>query len=184
MSVTCHCLTDAPKRSNLRLPFIISGQTFVWFHLHYACYMSNPNRRPISLFSHRNNILTSLLTPCSTVLLEKLSGFHPVKKFLAFFGTRKFVTAFTIAHHLSLSRASSIQSICPHPTSWRSILILSSHLRLGFLSVSFPQVSPPKPCIRLSSLRTRYMPRPCHPSRFYYPNSTGWAVQIIELLIM
>ena len=39
----------------------------------------------------------------------------------------------------------------PHPTSWRSILILSSHLRLGLPSGSFPQVSPPKPCIRLST---------------------------------
>jgi hypothetical protein len=39
----------------------------------------------------------------------------------------------------------------PHPTSWRSSLILSSHLRLGLLSGLFPQVVPPKPCIRLSS---------------------------------
>jgi len=38
--------------------------------------------------------------------------------------------AFTSARHLSLSWASSIHSIPPHPTSWRSILI-SSHLRLG-----------------------------------------------------
>ena len=27
---------------------------------------------------------------------------------------------------------------CPHPTSWRSILILSSHLRLNLQSVMFP----------------------------------------------
>ena len=33
--------------------------------------------------------------------------------------------------HLSLSWARSIHSISPHPTSWRFILILSSHLRLG-----------------------------------------------------
>ena len=33
--------------------------------------------------------------------------------------------------HLFLSWASSIQSITPHPASWRSVLILSSHLRLG-----------------------------------------------------
>jgi len=32
---------------------------------------------------------------------------------------------------MSLFWASSIRSIPPHPTSWRSILILSSHLRLG-----------------------------------------------------
>ena len=39
---------------------------------------------------------------------------------------------------MSLSWASSIQSIPPHPTSWRSILILSSHLRLGLPSGFFP----------------------------------------------
>jgi len=33
-----------------------------------------------------------------------------------------FITAFTRARQLSLSWASSIQSIPPHPTSWRSIL--------------------------------------------------------------
>ena len=36
------------------------------------------------------------------------------------------------------------------PTSWRSILILSSHLRLVSPVVSFPQVSPPEPCAHLS----------------------------------
>jgi hypothetical protein len=32
----------------------------------------------------------------------------------------------------------------PDPTSWRSILMLFSHLRLGLPSGFFPQVSPPK----------------------------------------
>ena len=36
------------------------------------------------------------------------------------------------------SCVSSIQSTPPHPTSWRSILILSSHVRLGFPSGLFP----------------------------------------------
>ena len=40
----------------------------------------------------------------------------------------------TSIHHLSLSWASPIQSIYPHPTSCRSILILSTHLRLGLPS--------------------------------------------------
>ena len=42
-----------------------------------------------------------------------------------------FITAFTSAHHLSLSWARSIQSTLSHPTSWRTILILSSHLCRG-----------------------------------------------------
>ena len=50
-----------------------------------------------------------------------------VKKFPAFYGTRMFITIFTSARHLSLSWANSTQSPQPPPTSWRSILILSSH---------------------------------------------------------
>ena len=51
--------------------------------------------------------------------------------------------------HLSLSSASSTQSIPPYPTSWRSILILSSPLCLVSPVASFPQVSPPKSIKRL-----------------------------------
>jgi hypothetical protein len=40
--------------------------------------------------------------PHSTVLLEKLADCQIVKKFLAFYGTGKFVTEFTTARHLSL----------------------------------------------------------------------------------
>ena len=95
--------------------------------------------------------LTYLLTSRSEFLLEKLDGFQLVKKFPAFRGTQRFIIAFTSARHLSLSWASSIHSIPLQPTSWRSILILSSHLHLGLPSGSFPQVSPSKPCINLSS---------------------------------
>ena len=72
-----------------------------------------------------------LLTPWCRVLLEKLTGLQLVKKFPAFYGNRRFITALTSVRHLSLSWASPIQSTYPHPTSWRSILILSTHLRLG-----------------------------------------------------
>jgi len=47
--------------------------------------------------------LTYLLTPWPTVLLEKLTGSLPVKKFPAFYGTRRFITAFTRVRNLPLS---------------------------------------------------------------------------------
>ena len=81
-------------------------------------------------------LLTYLLH--GAVLLEKLPGFQLVKKFPALYGTRRFITAFTSARHLSLSWASLIQSIPLHPTSWRSILILSSLLLLSLPSGLVP----------------------------------------------
>ena len=95
-----------------------------------------------------------------------------------------FITAFTSTRQLSLPWASSIQSIPPHPTSSRYILILSFHLRLDLPSGLFPQVSHPKPCINLCSPNMCYMPRPSHSSRFDHPINNGWGVQIIKLLSM
>ena len=60
------------------------------------------------------------------------------------YGTRSFITAFTSDRHLFLSRASSIQSIPPHPTYWISILIFSSNLRLALPSGLFPSGFPIK----------------------------------------
>ena len=90
-----------------------------------------------------------LLTPWCRVLLEKPTGLQLVKKFPAFHGTRRFITALTSVRHLSLSWASPIQSIHPHSTFWRSILILSIHLRpclpSGLLPSGFPTKTPYTP---------------------------------------
>ena len=83
-----------------------------------------------------------LLTPWCRVLLEKLTGLQLVKKFPTFHRTQRFITALTSASQLSLSQANPIQY--PHPTSWRSILILFTHLRLGLLSGLFPSCFPTK----------------------------------------
>ena len=89
-------------------------------------------------------LLTYLLTLWCRVLLEKLTGLQLVKKFPAFHGTRRFITVLTSVRHLSLFWANPIQSTYPHPTSWRSILILSTHLRLGLPSGLFPSGFPTK----------------------------------------
>ena len=85
-----------------------------------------------------------LLNPRYRVLLEQLTGLQLVKKFPAFHGTRRFITALTSVRHLSLSWASPIQSIYSHPTSCRSILILSTYLRLRLPSSLFPSGFPTK----------------------------------------
>jgi hypothetical protein len=110
---------------------------------------------------------------CSRVLIEKLTVSQLVKKFPAFYRTRRIITTFTSARNLPLSWASSIQSIPPHPTFWRSILLLSSHVGWSpkwSLSLRFSHQNPvyafPLPHIC-------YMPRPSH-SRFGHPKNIGW----------
>ena len=88
-------------------------------------------------------VYTYLLTPWCRVL-EKLTSLQLVKKFPAFHGTQRFITALTCVCHLSVSWASPIQSIYPHPTSWRSTLILSTLLRLGLPSGLLPSGFPTK----------------------------------------
>jgi hypothetical protein len=56
-------------------------------------------------------ILTYLLTTCSRILLEKQIVSQIVKKSPAFYGTRRFITAFTSARHLYLPWARSIYMI-------------------------------------------------------------------------
>ena len=78
---------------------------------------------------HRPTIYT--LTYSMVQSPREAKWFVASQEISAFHGTRKFITALTRVRQLSLSWASPIQSIHPHPTSWRSILILSTHLRLG-----------------------------------------------------
>jgi len=117
-----------------------------------------------------------LLTPWCRVLLEKLTGLQPLKKFPTFYGTRRFITALTSFHHQSLSWASPIQSTYSHPTSWRSILILSTHHHLGLPSGLFPSGFPTKTLYTPPPLlltHTCHMPSPSHSSRFYHPHNIG-----------
>jgi len=122
------------------------------------------------------------IAPCS-IVLQKLTGLQLVKKFPTFYGTqRRFITSFTSGRHLSLSWASSIQFKPSHPTSGRSILILSSHRSLGLPSCLFPSGFPTKTLYTpLLSPYALYV-RPSNFSRFYHQNNIAW-VQIIKVLI-
>ena len=121
--------------------------TFVAFKADTSIAFSTTNVISFSIHATyflRHYLLTHWLTPWCRVLLENLIGLQLVKKFPAFHGTRRFITALTSVRHLSLSWASPIQSIYPHPISWRSILILSTHLRLGLPSGLLPSGFPSK----------------------------------------
>jgi hypothetical protein len=74
--------------------------------------------------------------------LEEPPIVQPLKNLPAFYGTRMFNTVFTTSLHWSLSWAIWIQSTPSHPISLRSILILSTYLRLGLPSGLFPSGLP------------------------------------------
>jgi hypothetical protein len=61
-------------------------------------------------YIRRNTTSAASTTPWSIVLLETLIVTQLVKKFSAFYGTRKFITVFTRARHWSLSSVRQIQS--------------------------------------------------------------------------
>ena len=84
-----------------------------------------------------NYLLTYLLTPYSRVLLEKLNGSQLVKNFPALYGTRTLLPRLQVPATCPYPESDQ-SNPCPHSTSWRSSLILSSHLRLGLPSGLFP----------------------------------------------
>jgi len=119
--------------------------------------------------------VTYLFNPWSGILLEKLSASQLVKKFSAFYRSRRLITAFTSVRYLSLSWTRFIQTKPPYRTSWISTLTLSSLLRQSFPSALFPSGCPPyppKPCTHL--FFTPYLLRvPSHSSQLYHPKISG-----------
>jgi hypothetical protein len=85
--ITCYSRVNLPEREAVRLRLMLEL---------FSLYSQLERTDTFS-------ILTYLLTPWSRVLLEKLTGWQLVKKFPTFYGTRRLITAFTSARHLSLS---------------------------------------------------------------------------------
>jgi len=84
-------------------------------------------------------LLTYLRTPWCRVLLEKLTGVQLVKKFSAFHGTRRFITALTSVRHLSqiLGQPNPVHIPTSHLLEIHSNIIHPSTLRSLQWSLSF-----------------------------------------------
>ena len=113
------------------------------------------------IFSIRTNATTVKhnITPWRRALPDKLTGYQLVKKFPAFYGTRRFITTFTTARQLSVSWARSVQSMLTDPYFLKIHfnIILPSMLRSAKWSLpnSFPL--PLKPCIHLFTLQIYFL---------------------------
>jgi hypothetical protein len=102
---------------------------------------SSRSRRPVRKLLNTPSCLYSWLhvptNPMEQNPSWEVTVAKPVKKLPAFYGTRRSITVFTIAHHWSLSWAIWLQSTTPRPISLWAMEILSYHLRLGILSGLF-----------------------------------------------
>jgi len=78
-----------------------------WHRRKYPVFVQDVEVTHISVTQYRqvlgSRVQGYLFTAWSRVILEKLTGSKLVKKFPSFYGTRRFITAFTSARHLSLS---------------------------------------------------------------------------------
>jgi hypothetical protein len=113
------------------------------------------------------------LAPCSRVLREKLNGSQLVKNFPAFYGTRRFVTAFKSARHLSISWAHwqtcqiklKVLKIRPPPFwDFAPRVLVVRYRRFGSIS--------------RQHLRGSRSPRRTNPSRATYHKSAEGASQL------
>ena len=94
---------------------------------------------------------------------EKLTGSKLVKKFPAFYGTRRFITAFTSARNLSLHQPGRTPVHTPTTHFLKTHLNITLSSKLGppkwSLSLRFPRQN----LVYASPLaHTRFMPRPSH----------------------
>jgi hypothetical protein len=114
------------------------------------------------------NTEINLQTNQLSVLPEKLTVFHPVKKFLSFCGTRRFITAFTTARYLSYPEPDRASPCSPSSPS------RFSKVRFNITLPTTPGSSKWSPSFRLlhwNSVRTSSLP---HTYYMPCPSKSTW----------
>jgi len=88
----------------LNFLFLIIGCKFCTYFNYDVKFISRYEyaMKVLQNFNNRNTFYNSPLTPWSRVLFEKLIGPQLFKKFSIFHGTRRFITTYSRAHHLSV----------------------------------------------------------------------------------
>ena len=132
-----------------QIPFFIALRNYPFPH--FALVTQNENISDFNLLAYDVYLLTYLLTPWSRAFLEKQTGSQLVKKFPAF------------KEPEDSSPHSQVHTACSYPELARSSPYPQIPLPLDpssyypsiytwiFQVVSFPQLTPSKPCIGLSS---------------------------------
>ena len=85
---------------------------FRWYQRNVGIYLLKKWRNFLGDLNPQNFENWSPYSPCSKVL-QKLEVYQLFTKFPAIYGTRRFITAITSTHHLSVFSARSIQSMPP-----------------------------------------------------------------------
>jgi hypothetical protein len=120
-------LTTALERDQLHAPTAVTPGNTRQYQLYWR--LGGPQSKSGRYRGKKYFLLFTLFW--RGALLEKLPIVQLLKNFPAFYGTRTF-------KEWSLSSARSIQSIPFRPISLKSILIFSTHLRLGLPNGHFP----------------------------------------------
>jgi len=141
---------------------------------HWSLYdmkslISSENQPSVAMVSNTcakilHIFLITKLHPFTRITLKKSIVTQLLKKYLTFYRTQRFISAFTTDHHLPvlfLSQINPVHTSPHHPISWRPTLISIHAYVFHVVSVRF---FPLKSCMHLSSLPPIHATCPVHPN--------------------